>query len=82
MTLPGGTSVTYKYISTNGRLDNNASRVTWITRFLTTVAEYAYNGVAQVVGIDYAEPNVMSEQFTTTGIYPDLDHFNRVKLRP
>jgi RHS repeat-associated protein len=78
LTLPDGTSVTYIYRDSN-RLDADASRVTQVRVGSTTVADYSYNGVRQVVGINYPEPDVMSEQFgSTSGSYPDLDRFNRV----
>jgi RHS repeat-associated protein len=78
MTLPDGTALTYTYRA-GGRMDANASRVTYVQVGGTTRAEYAYNGVGQVVGITYPEPDVMSQQFgSTSGSYPDLDRFNRV----
>jgi RHS repeat-associated protein len=78
LTLPDGTSVTYIYRDSN-RLDADASRVTQVRVGSTTVADYSYNGVGQVVGINYPEPDVMAEQFgSTSGSYPDLDRFNRV----
>ncbi len=79
MTTPDGTSLTYTYLGTSGRLENDASRVSQVKVGTTVVAAYDYNGVGQVVGTDYPEPDVMWMQYgSTSGSYPDLDRFNRV----
>ena len=45
----------------------------------TTLTTYDYNGVGQVVGTTLEEPDVFWKQYSTTsGVYPDLDRFNRV----
>ncbi len=79
MTMPNGASLTYTYLSAAGKLENDASRVSQVKVGTTVVAAYDYNGVAQVVGTDYPEPDVMWMQYgSTSGSYPDLDRFNRV----
>ncbi len=83
MSIPGtGTgssaSVSFAYSGT-GSHDDNASRVSSIAFDGTTVVEYAYLGVASLVGTDYPEPDVFSHRYSSTaGAYPDLDRFNRV----
>ncbi len=49
-----------------------------MTNLVTGMDVYNYNGVAQVVGTQYGDPDVMWNLYTTTGVYPDLDIFNRV----
>ncbi len=79
MTMPNGASLTYTYLSTSGRFENDASRVSQVKVGTTVTAAYDYNGVGQVVGTDYPEPDVMAMQYgSTSGSYPDLDRFNRV----
>ena len=79
MTLPSGNVITYKYSSQAAKHDDEASRVLSIKDGAVVLAEYAYNGLDQVVRTDYGQPNIMWEMHgTTTGSYPDLDRFNRV----
>lgn len=79
MTLPSGKAYSYNYRSAAGLLDSDASRVTQIKDGETSLVTYDYNGVDQVVGTYYEEPDVMSKQYTTTvGDYADLDRFNRL----
>ena len=79
MTLPDGNVITYSYQSTGNRHDDEASRVTGVKDGAVVLASYDYNGVGQVVGTDYPEPDVMWHLYSTTsGSYPDLDRFNRV----
>ncbi|MCH8151435.1 MAG: RHS repeat-associated core domain-containing protein [Planctomycetes bacterium] len=76
-TLPDGNVITYQFRS-NDLHDEEASRVTNIKDGAVTLVIYDYNGVGQVVGTDYPEPDVMWDQFGSSGSYPDLDRFNRV----
>ncbi len=79
LTLPDATEVTYVYKGLQGQLDVDASRVTEVKVGTTIVASYKYNGLGQVVGTEYPEPDVMWRQYgSTSGSYPDLDRFNRV----
>ncbi len=78
VTLPSGKVLTYDYSTQGSKHDEEASRVTNLKDGATVLVTYNYNGVGQVVGTDYPEPDVMSKQFTSTGVYPDLDLFNRV----
>jgi YD repeat-containing protein len=79
VTTPSGNVLTYKYRTRDGLHDEEASRVTDLLDGGTVLVAYSYNGAAQVVGTDYPEPNVMSNQYgSTAGSYPDLDRFNRV----
>ncbi len=78
-TLPSSASLTYDYVSSGGRHDDQVSRVSRILHGATNVVQYAYNGQAQLVGTDYRQPAIMWLLFgTTPGTYPDLDSFNRV----
>ncbi|MEQ9617408.1 MAG: hypothetical protein RLN60_05175, partial [Phycisphaerales bacterium] len=72
--------INYIYFDTATSLDNDLSRVSRVRMAdeAVNVATYDYNGLGHLVGIDYDEPDVMWEQFTTSGSYPDLDRFNRV----
>jgi RHS repeat-associated protein len=72
-------TVTYEYLSSNGLLDAAASRVTRAKIGATTVAWYWYNGVGSVVGIDHDEADIFNHRYgAISGVYPDLDRFNRV----
>ncbi len=78
-TLPSGASLTYDYLSTGGRHDDEVSRVSRILHGATNVVQYAYNGQAQLVGTDYRQPAIMWLLYgSSAGTYPDLDNFNRV----
>ncbi|MCI0456510.1 MAG: RHS repeat protein, partial [Gemmataceae bacterium] len=77
MTMPSGTSVVFRYAAYS--FGNHASRVTGINVGASTPVLYWYNGVDQLVGTEYPEPDVMWNQFgSSSGTYPDLDRFNRV----
>ena len=78
--MPSGNVLSYVYRGSQSNLhDDEASRVSQIKDGAVVLAEYAYNGLADVVGIDYAQPNIMWEMFgASTGEYLDLDRFNRV----
>ena len=78
-TLPSGNVITYAFQDASGLHDLDASRVTEVKDGAVVLAQYAYNGVGQVVGIDHAQPDIMWEMYgSTSGSYPDLDRFNRV----
>ncbi len=78
-TLPSGAALTYRYLGAGGLYDGFSSRLSEILYGSTAVVQYRYNGVTQVVGTDYPQPDVMSNLYgTTSGSYPDLDNFNRV----
>ncbi len=87
MTLPGATGVSFDYISTGGRLDDAASRVTRAGVDTTVavkvpVAQYEYLGAARLVGTDLLESKARWNHFegAVSGTpYPDLDRFNRVE---
>jgi len=74
LTLPTSRAITLDYASGT---DANASRVTSLKDGGTTLATYAYNGVNQVVGIDYPVPDVF-RNYHGGGGYPSFDRFNRV----
>jgi YD repeat-containing protein len=78
LALPDGTTVNYEYLSTGDLHDGDASRVSQLVISSVAVAAYGYNGVAQVVGTDYPEIDVMWHQYGSSGTYPDLDRFDRV----
>jgi RHS repeat-associated protein len=78
-TLPSGATLTYNYISAGGRFDDAASRVTSIDHGVTSVVQYSYNGVGQVVTTDYRQPHIKWDLSQgTASAYPDLDIFSRV----
>jgi hypothetical protein len=77
VTLPGSVAYEYNYRATGGFLDRDASRVSRIRLSSTTLVNYD-NGVGEVVGTTYDEPNVMWKMYTGSGSYPDMDRFNRV----
>ena len=79
MRLPDNALIDYDYRSAGGRHDDEVSRVTRIKDATTPIVVYKYNGVSELVGTKYLEPEVMWHLFgTTSGDYPDLDRFNRV----
>ena len=53
MHLPDGNVITNKYMTSNGLHDEEASRVTKVKDGTSERARYFYNGVGQVVGIEY-----------------------------
>ena len=57
--------ITSNYRSRNGLHDDEASRVTDLTDGSVTLCVYDYNGVGQVVGQKYSEPNVQWKEFTS-----------------
>jgi RHS repeat-associated protein len=87
MTLPGATVVSFDYISTGGRLDDAASRVTRVevdtsVASKVPVAQYEYLGAARLAGTDLLQPKARWNHFegAVSGTpYPDLDRFNRVE---
>ena len=80
MTMPNGDVNTFKYLGTDNLHDNAASRVSRITRGETALVAYKYNGVDNVAGTLYPQPDVMWLKYdpATSESYPDLDRFNRV----
>ena len=80
MTMPNGDVNTFKYLGTDNLHDNAASRVSRITRGETALVAYKYNGIDNVAGTLYPQPDVMWLKYdpATSGSYPDLDRFNRV----
>ncbi|MGD9689274.1 MAG: RHS repeat-associated core domain-containing protein [Phycisphaerales bacterium] len=78
MTLPDGGTVTYEYLSTGNKLDDDLSRVSDVKVSSTVVADYLYNGVATPVRVDYAEPGVYATYAGgSAGSYTGWDTFNR-----
>ena len=78
-TLPSGNVITYSYLSTNGKHDNDASRLSHLQDGATRLVDYRYNGLAQVVGTIHQEPDI--QWLLNAGnaeTFPDLDRFNRV----
>jgi len=72
-------TVSYTYISSNGRFDNAVSRPSQVKVGSTVVAAYEYSGAGQVVGVSYPEISVMSNRFgSTAGTYPAFDRLNRL----
>ena len=82
MTLPSGAGYTFSYSSSSNRLDADASRITFLQDGVlpspsTSIVEYEYVGVGQVVGRDHLTVDVKQEYFGGSG-YDSLDRFNRV----
>jgi hypothetical protein len=47
--------------------------------FLGRRTEYRYNGVSELVGVDYPEPDAFMHHYGSTSCsYPNLELFNRV----
>jgi RHS repeat-associated protein len=90
-TMPGQTTLSYAYLSSSGRLDDAASRVSRVSisddppapppQVFMIVASYEYLGASHLVGTELPEPEAQWNHFesaTGTNPYPDLDRFNRV----
>ncbi len=78
-TLPSGAVMDYDYRDAGGRHDADMSRVTSVDLGIRLVVSYAYNGVGQVVQMDYPEPDARSRRYgSTSGDYEDWDRFNRI----
>ncbi len=80
MTLPSGKVISYTYASRSGLVDNAASRVTDIKDGSVVLATYDYNGVGQVIGTGYPEPEAYSRLYdgSSPPVYDGLDSFGRV----
>ncbi|MDQ7014625.1 MAG: RHS repeat-associated core domain-containing protein [Planctomycetota bacterium] len=78
MTLPDGTSVTFAYDSVNGRHDNRLSRVSRVVVGGTAVARYEYSGVANLMGTELLEADLLYTRYNTSGTVDRLDNFGRV----
>lgn len=87
--LPGATTIAYAYLSSSGRLDDAASRVSRVSVSTDTsppltfliATDYEYLGSDLLVGTELPEPEAQwnfFESATGTNPYPDLDRFNRV----
>ena len=74
MDLPDGNVISFVY---SGGYDNEASRVSQVKDGSVVLATYDYNGVSQVVGIDYLQADVFMHRFSG-GSYDRLDRFDRV----
>ncbi|MCP3937896.1 MAG: hypothetical protein GY708_21315, partial [Actinomycetia bacterium] len=74
---PSGNTFDHEYRSVGDRFDDDCSRVTHIDDGATLLALYSYNGVGQVVGIDYSGIEIMMERFGG-GAYDRLDRFDRL----
>ncbi len=82
LTLPDGTAITYQYAATGGALDAAINRVSSVKVGTTTVATYEYLGLAQVVGAELPEPELVYNRFTpgaSSGDYDRMDIFGRVE---
>ncbi len=80
VTLPSGKVITYSYASRSGLYDNATSRVTDIKDGALVLVTYDYNGVGQVVGTGYPEPELYSRLYdgSSPPVYDGLDSFSRV----
>lgn len=86
--LPGDTKVFNQYLSSGGKLDAAAARVSRVEVSvgigfpepvpIVPVAGYEYLGSSILVGTDLFEPDVRWQMWEHGSDYPDLDHFNRV----
>jgi RHS repeat-associated protein len=74
-TLPSGNVITFAYLSTSGRHDDNLSRVTDVKDGSVVLSRYWSNGVDHLVGTILAEADVQSIQYP--GSFNSLDRFNR-----
>ncbi|MCA9281060.1 MAG: hypothetical protein H6812_10565 [Phycisphaeraceae bacterium] len=54
------------------------SRVSNLRAGATNPVTYDYMGLGTVVGIDHGEPEIYAHLYSTSGVYPNLDRFNRV----
>ncbi|MCP3996433.1 MAG: RHS repeat protein [bacterium] len=75
---PSGNTFDHEYRSVGDRFDDDCSRVTHIDDGATLLALYSYNGVGQVVGIDYSGIDIAMTRAGGGG-YDRLDRFNRVQ---
>ncbi|MEZ6209997.1 MAG: hypothetical protein R3B46_01945 [Phycisphaerales bacterium] len=58
--------------------DEGTSRMSNIHKGRRTAVTYDYMGLGTVVGVDHGEPEIYSHLYSTSGVYPNLDRFNRV----
>lgn len=77
LTYPDSTVVDYTYLSSGNRLDADLGRVTRVRIDSTAIAEYDYNGVGSLVGVEHAESDIFMTRAVGTH-YDALDRFGRV----
>lgn len=86
--LPSGADITLGYSSSGSLHDYDVGRVTTVTwtpmnngtpGTPVEASRYFYNGVSDVVGVSYNQPDVYSSYYSHSshGTFPDLDRFNR-----
>jgi RHS repeat-associated protein len=83
MTYPGSVVLDYTYSSASGSLDDITSRVTslaWNASSGTTLVQYKYLGMGQVVRTDYPQPDAFTSAYASGSphAYGYLDTFGRV----
>lgn len=78
MTMPDGTAVTFAYDSIGSRHDDRLSRVSRVVYGGTAVTRYEYSGVANLLGTELLEADLLYTRYNTSGTVDRLDNFNRV----
>ncbi|QKK07512.1 MAG: hypothetical protein HND58_04595 [Planctomycetota bacterium] len=78
MTMPDGTAVTFAYDSIGSRHDDRLSRVSRVVYGGTAVTRYEYSGVANLMGTELLEADLLYTRYNTSGTVDRLDNFNRV----
>ncbi len=81
MTYPDGSTLSYTYLSSGGLYDDDANRVTRVTRSSVVIAEYEYNGMGSLVGTELPEPEVWNNRYDHAGSAGNMgfvDRFGRV----
>ena len=78
-TMPSGNVITYDYLSTGGKHDDEASRLSTLKDGALRLVDYSYDGLAQVVKTDHKQPEIEWDMSagSESGL-ADLDRFNRV----
>ncbi len=79
-TLPEGTAMTYGYFSAGGLHNADASQLTRLTAGGVALVEYAYGGMAEVVGTQYPQPDVFMTLYDPADEddYDRMDNFGRI----